>query len=95
MADVKMYWNDSAFAEIAKSAAMQAELGKIASQIADGANADAHKHADELHDKKFKSTPFASGSKVLNNTAIGYAYPANAVGRLMQARHKCLSKQNH
>lgn len=95
MANVKMEWNDSAFAEVAKSGAVQEELERIANQISDRANADANQHKDELHIDSFEVPPFASGSKVLNNTAIGFAYPRTNVGRFMQAAHKSLSKQNH
>jgi hypothetical protein len=95
MADVKMDWNDSAFAEIAKSAEVQAELEKCAQRVAKVANYDAQKYSNELYEKRFKVTPFAAGSKILNNTAIGYAYPNSEVGRWMQAAHKCLSKQIH
>lgn len=95
MANTKIDWNDRAFAEISKSPEMQAYLGECAKQIADGANANAMHYEKELHAKKFKKAPFVSGSKVLKGTAIGYAYPAHAAGRFMQAAHKCLSKQVH
>lgn len=93
--NAKFTLNRAGMIEIAKSASVEAELYKLASQIASKANSDAQSHADWLDDKQHKKDPYKAGSKKLSRTAIGYATTATGAGIKNENMYKSLNNQNH
>lgn len=95
MANADFQLNRAGMIEIAKSAGVQAELGKLANQVCGKANSDAYSHAEWLHDKHFRQAPYQAGTKTLARTAIGYVTTASSAGRANENRYKSLSNTNH
>lgn len=95
MANAKFTLNRAGMIEIAKSAGVQAELNKLANQVASKANSDAKSHAEWLDDKQFKTDPYKASSKKLARTAIGYVTTATTVGAKNENMYKSLNNQNH